>query len=225
MSKYAARNSTGLFGRSFTSACIPCSRMGTSAGLQVLAYGHRVDVDLGRDVDRGLLRGGGRLRVVVAGILGGGKGLILFGLHRGCVIEEGWDGVSGPPGRTKTECASNGHPPAGGPRACRVPAAGSGVDRGVGATGLGCGATARTVRFGHRFRVASGRLLRCGPPAPVQNQTFRPPFANSARTRRRLSNYAGAGQPAGRPHPRRPPPRAALVPPTRRVALSPRGAE
>lgn len=30
MSKYAARNSTGLFGRSLTSACIPCSRMGTT---------------------------------------------------------------------------------------------------------------------------------------------------------------------------------------------------
>ena len=62
-------------------------------------------------------------------------------------------------------------PPAGGPSAGRVPAAGSRVDRGVGATGLGCGATARTVRFGHRFRVASGRLLRCGPPAPSAFKT------------------------------------------------------
>ena len=35
------------------------------------------------------------------------------------------------------------------------------------------------------------------PSAEVQNQTFRPPFANSARTRRRLSKHAGAGQPRG----------------------------
>ena len=29
-SRYAARNSTGLFGRSFTSVSIPCSKMGTT---------------------------------------------------------------------------------------------------------------------------------------------------------------------------------------------------
>ena len=36
---------------------------------------------------------------------------VLDTLPPGCVIEVGWDGVSGPPGRTKTNCASNGHPP------------------------------------------------------------------------------------------------------------------
>ena len=46
LSRYAARNSTGLLGRSFTSACMPCNKMGTTAVSRYCRMGSAVTSSL-----------------------------------------------------------------------------------------------------------------------------------------------------------------------------------
>ena len=128
----------------------PLQQDGHDARLEVLADRHRVHVDLGRGGHGGGLGSLRSLRVVVAGILGGGEGLILFGLYRSCV-------VNGKKGRGRgqgwgTEMAPK-RAPAGEGTCARV-AVRSWGDR----VTTNRPAIVRTFRFGHGFRPRLGSL-------------------------------------------------------------------
>lgn len=128
----------------------PLQQDGHDARLEVLADRHRVHVDLGRGGHGGGLGSLRSLRVVVAGILGGGEGLILFGLYRNCV-------VNGKKGRGRgqgwgTEMAPK-RAPAGEGTCARV-AVRSWGDR----VTTNRPAIVRTFRFGHGFRPRLGSL-------------------------------------------------------------------
>ena len=128
----------------------PLQQDGHDARFEVLADRHRVHVDLGRGGHGGGLGSLRSLRVVVAGILGGGEGLILFGLYRNCV-------VNGKKGRGRgqgwgTEMAPK-RAPAGEGTCARVTVR-SGGDR----VTTNRPAIVRTFRFGHGFRPWLGSL-------------------------------------------------------------------
>ena len=128
----------------------PLQQDGHDARFEVLADRHRVHVDLGRGGHGGGLGSLRSLRVVVAGILGGGEGLILFGLYRNCV-------VNGKKGRGRgqgwgTEMAPK-RAPAGEGTCARVTVR-SGGDR----VTTNRPAIVRTFRFGHCFRPRLGSL-------------------------------------------------------------------
>ena len=128
----------------------PLQQDGHDARFEVLADRHRVHVDLGRGGHGGGLGSLRSLRVVVAGILGGGEGLILFGLYRNCV-------VNGKKGRGRgqgwgTEMAPK-RAPAGEGTCARVTVRSWG-DR----VTTNRPAIVRTFRFGHGFRPRLGSL-------------------------------------------------------------------
>ena len=128
----------------------PLQQDGHDARFEVLADRHRVHVDLGRGGHGGGLGSLRSLRVVVAGILGGGEGLILFGLYRNCV-------VNGKKGRGRgqgwgTEMAPK-RAPAGEGTCARVT-----VRSGGHRVTTNRPAIVRTFRFGHGFRPRLGSL-------------------------------------------------------------------
>ena len=128
----------------------PLQQDGHDARFEVLADRHRVHVDLGRGGHGGGLGSLRSLRVVVAGILGGGEGLILFGLYRNCVVNgkkgrgrgQGWGSEMAPK-----------RAPAGEGTCARVTVR-SGGDR----VTTNRPAIVRTFRFGHGFRPRLGSL-------------------------------------------------------------------
>ena len=131
----------------------PLQQDGHDARFEVLADRHGVHVDLGRGGHGGGLGSLRSLRVVVAGILGGGKGLILLGLYRNCVVNGKKGRGRGQGGRTemapKRAPAGEGTCARGGRVAVR-----SGGDR----VTTNRPAIVRTFRFGHGFRPRLGSL-------------------------------------------------------------------